>query len=84
MQVSSSPHLPSLFPKAVGDCVLRRLDAWPLRQLAELADAFARVKMRHALLLDTVPQRCRKAIASVEELRGWGGGWVGEVRMSRS
>ena len=63
------------FPKAVGDCVLRRLDAWSLRQLAELADAFARVRARHALLLDVVPSRCEKAIPSVEEptwTREWG------------
>ena len=53
---------------AVGDCVLRRLDAWSLRQLAELADAFARVRARHALLLDVVPSRCEKAIPSIEAL----------------
>lgn len=63
------------FPKAVGDCVLRRLDAWSVRQLAELADSFARVRARHALLLDVVPSRCEKAIPSVEEPtwnREWG------------
>ncbi|CAK9038504.1 unnamed protein product [Durusdinium trenchii] len=56
---------------AVGDCVLRRIEhgeAWSLRPLAELADAFARVRMRHALLLDVVPGRCEKAIPSVEAL----------------
>lgn len=53
---------------AVGDCVLRRLDQWTLRQLAELADAFARVRARHTLLLDVVPSRCEKAIPSVEAL----------------
>ena len=55
--------------EAVGDCVLRRIEhgeAWSLRPLAELADAFARVRMRHALLLDVVPGRCEKAIPSVE------------------
>ena len=52
--------------EAVGDCVLRRLDQWTLRQLAELADAFARVRARHTLLLDVVPSRCEKAIPSVE------------------
>jgi hypothetical protein len=56
--------------EAVGDCVLRRLDQGTLRQLAELADAFARVRARHTLLLDVVPSRCEKAIPSVEVVHG--------------
>lgn len=51
--------------------MLRRLDQWTLRQLAELADAFARVRARHTLLLDVVPSRCEKAIPSVEVLFRW-------------
>ena len=58
---------------AVGDEVLNRLketekEAFSIRQLAELADAFARVKARHPLLLDLIPSRCQKSIPSIEAL----------------
>ncbi|CAJ1371817.1 unnamed protein product [Effrenium voratum] len=55
---------------AVGDTVLRREreGGFTLRHLAELADAFARVRARHPLLLDLVPSRCEKPVSSVEAL----------------
>ncbi|CAJ1357079.1 unnamed protein product [Effrenium voratum] len=55
---------------AVGDTVLRREreGGFTLRHLAELADAFARVRARHPLLLDLVPLRCEKPVSSVEAL----------------
>lgn len=67
LKFNSSKATETLF-FAVGDCVLRSLNAWSTRQLAELADAFARVKARHPLLLDVVPSRCHKAIPSIEAL----------------
>ena len=43
-----------------------REGGFTLRHLAELADAFARVRARHPLLLDLVPSRCEKPVSSVE------------------